>query len=60
MVPTNRPVKYLSDCIDLGSRTGIPLIVACSKWVTKYEVIEAAEQEKNEKCSRVDSAPATG
>lgn len=48
MVPTNRPVKYLSDCIDLGSRTGIPLIVACSKWVTKYEVIEAAAQKKVE------------
>lgn len=46
MVPTNRPVEYLSDCIDLGSRTGIPLIVACSKWVTKYEVIEAAAQKK--------------
>jgi hypothetical protein len=48
MVPTNRPVKYLSDCIDLGSRTGIPLIVACSMWVTKYEVIEAAAQKKVE------------
>jgi hypothetical protein len=42
VVPTNRPVGFLEDCLDLASRTGIPLIVACSKRVKKREVIEAA------------------
>jgi glycosyltransferase involved in cell wall biosynthesis len=42
VVPTNRPVRFLRDCLELASRTHIRLIVACSKRVTKHEVIEAA------------------
>lgn len=42
LVPTNRPVRFLKHSIDLASRTGIPLIVACSKRVKKHEVAEAA------------------
>jgi hypothetical protein len=42
VVPTNRPVRFLRDCLELASRTRIRLIVACSKRVTKHEVIEAA------------------
>ena len=56
VVPTNRPVRYLNDCIDLAGRTTIPLIVVCSKRVTKYEVIDAAAQ-KNVESFAVDLPP---
>jgi hypothetical protein len=42
VVPTNRPVRFLRDSFELASRTRTRLIVACSKRVRKYEVIEAA------------------
>lgn len=42
VVPTNRKVHVLEHCLELASREGVPLIVACSKRVTKREVIEAA------------------
>ena len=42
VVPTNRPVKYLKDSLKLTSDMRIPLIVACSKRVTKHEVFEEA------------------
>ena len=45
MVPTNRPVESLRDCINLALKTAIPLIVICSKRVDKAEVIHAAERE---------------
>ena len=48
VVPTNRPVRHLSECLDLASRTKTLLIVACSKYVTKHEVIEAAAQKEVE------------
>jgi glycosyltransferase involved in cell wall biosynthesis len=48
VVPTNRPVKFLRDCIDLGRETTIPLIVVCSKRVTKDQVVDAAAGEKAE------------
>jgi len=45
LVPTNRPVKSLSFCIGLARETHIPLIVVCSKRVTKDEVKAAASGE---------------
>jgi hypothetical protein len=48
LVPTNRPVKFLSACISLAKQTAIPLIVVCSKRVNKQQVIEAAERENVE------------
>ena len=48
MVPTNRPVKFLRDCIDLARETTIPLIVVCSKRVTKDQVVDATMGEKVE------------
>ena len=42
VVPTNRPVKRLEDSLRLASGMDIPLIVACSKRVTKDEVFEEA------------------
>ena len=45
VVPTNRPVEILSDCIGLARQAAIPLIVACSKRVNKNQVIEAARFE---------------
>jgi len=45
VVPTNRPVESLRDCIHLAFKTAIPLIVICSKRVDKDEVIQAAERE---------------
>jgi hypothetical protein len=45
VVPTNRPVESLRDCINLALKTAIPLIVICSKRVDKDEVIQAAERE---------------
>lgn len=45
VVPTNRPVESLRDCINLALKTAIPLIVICSKRVDKAEVIHAAERE---------------
>jgi len=48
VVPTNRPVKFLRDCIDLARETTIPLIVVCSKRVTKDQVVDATMGEKVE------------
>ena len=48
MVPTNRPVEFLRDCIDLARETTIPLIVVCSKRVTKDQVVDATAGEKVE------------
>jgi hypothetical protein len=42
LVPTNRPVKSLEFCISLAREAGIPLIVVCSKRVSKEEVIAAS------------------
>jgi hypothetical protein len=56
VVPTNRPVEFLDDCIDLASRTAVPLIVVCSKRVTKSQVIEAAAR-RNVEVFAVDLPP---
>jgi hypothetical protein len=56
VVPTNRPVESLSDCLDLASRAAIPLIVACSKRVDRYQVIKAAA-ERNVEVHAVDMPP---
>ena len=48
LVPTNRPVEFLSACISLAQQTAIPLIVVCSKRVKKRQVIEVAERENVE------------
>jgi hypothetical protein len=48
LVPTNRLVESLSDCIGLALETDIPLIVICSKRVKKRQVIEAARRENVE------------
>jgi hypothetical protein len=56
IVPTNRPVAFLDDCIGLASATAIPLIVFCSKRVNKYQVIEAAAQ-RNVEVFAVDLPP---
>lgn len=48
VVPTNRPVKFLRDCIDLARGTTIPLIVVCSKRVTKDQVVDAMTGENIE------------
>lgn len=48
LVPTNRPVRFLSACIGLAQQTAIPLIVVCSKRVNKRQAIEAAERENVE------------
>jgi hypothetical protein len=48
LVPTNRPVGFLSACITLAQQTAIPLIVVCSKRVNGWQVIEAAAQENVE------------
>jgi glycosyltransferase involved in cell wall biosynthesis len=53
VVPTNRPVEFLSECIDLAQQTAIRLIVVCSKRVNKAEVIEVAER-KNAEVLAVD------
>jgi glycosyltransferase involved in cell wall biosynthesis len=45
VVPTNRKVGQLDFCIGLARDTGIPLIVLCSKRVTKTEVKAAAAAE---------------
>jgi len=42
VVPTNRPVEWLGDCLRLAHETAIPLIVVCSKRITRHEVIDAA------------------
>lgn len=42
LVPTYRPVTRLRSCIGLARRTGIPLIVVCSRAVSQKEVIERA------------------
>ena len=42
VVPTNRPVEVLGDCISLALETEIPLIVACSKRVDRHKVIDVA------------------
>ncbi len=48
LVPTNRLVDSLSDCMALALETAIPLIVVCSKRVKKYQVIDAARRENVE------------
>lgn len=48
VVPTNRPVEFLRDCIDLARETTIPLVVVCSKRVTKEQVVDATTGEKVE------------
>jgi len=48
VVPTHRPVKFLRDCIDLARETAIPLIVVCSKRVTKDQVVDATAGEELE------------
>ncbi len=48
LVPTNRLVESLSDCMALALETAIPLIVVCSKRVKKYQVIDAARRENVE------------
>jgi hypothetical protein len=45
LVPTNRPVEMLRDCIGLALETAIPLIVICSKRVDKDQVFDAARRE---------------
>ena len=45
VVPTNRRVESLSFCMALAHDTRIPLIVICSKRVTKEEVIAASSGE---------------
>ena len=42
VVPTNRPVDMLGDCIGLALETDIPLIVICSKRVDRHQVIDVA------------------
>jgi hypothetical protein len=42
LVPTNRPVESLRDCINLARKTDIVLLVVCSKRVDKDQVIHAA------------------
>ena len=56
MVPTNRPVEYLDGCIDLASRTVVPLIVACSKRVKRQQVVHLAAQ-RNVELYAVDVSP---
>jgi hypothetical protein len=48
LVPTNRPVEILSDCMGLARETAIPLIVICSKRVNKQQVIGKARRENVE------------
>ena len=48
LVPTNRLVESLSDCMGLALETAIPLIVICSKRVKKDQVIDAARRENVE------------
>jgi len=47
-VPTHRPIEFLRACIDLARETNIPLIVVCSKRVTKDQVVDAITGEKVE------------
>jgi hypothetical protein len=42
VVPTNRPVDMLRDCMGLALETAIPLIVVCSKRVDRYQVTALA------------------
>jgi hypothetical protein len=42
LVPTNRRVDSLGFCISLAREAGVPLIVVCSKRVSKDEAIAAA------------------
>ena len=48
LVPTNRQVESLSDCMGLSLETAIPLIVVCSKRVKKHQVIDVARRENVE------------
>jgi hypothetical protein len=48
VVPTNRPVEFLRDCIDFARETTISLVVVCSKRVTKDQVVDATTGEKVE------------
>jgi hypothetical protein len=56
LVPTNRPVGMLSECIGLALDTSIPLIVVCSKRVNKDQVINEARR-KNVEVFAVDLPP---
>lgn len=56
LVPTNRPVGVLGDCLDLALDTSIPLIVVCSKRVNKDQVIRKARR-KNVEVFAVDLPP---
>ena len=42
VVPTNRPVVMLADCIGLARQTAIPLIVVCSKRVDRPQITAVA------------------
>ena len=44
VVPTNRPVDMLGDCLDLALETAIPLLVVCSKRVNRHQVTAMAAQ----------------
>jgi hypothetical protein len=44
VVPTHRPVEFLSTCIGLAQQTAIPLIVVCSRMVNKVQVNEVARR----------------
>ena len=44
LVPTNRPVEFLSECIGLAQQTTIRLIIVCSKRVNRSQVIEIARR----------------
>src|SRR5215469_7102743 len=48
VVPTNRPVEFLSACISLAQDAHVPLIVVCSRRVNKNQVIEVAGRENVE------------
>lgn len=56
VVPTNRRVEVLSDCIGLALETEIPLIVVCSKRVDMHQVIDVATR-ANVKAFALDLPP---
>lgn len=42
VVPTNRPVEWLTACMQLARETATPLVVVCSKLVRRRQVIKMA------------------
>lgn len=56
LVPTNRKVDWLSDSIVIARESGIPLIVVCSKRVSRDQV-KAATAGKNVEVFAVDLPP---